>query len=700
MIALVFVAFTHAYSLAEGVTPVQKVIQLLEEMTAKGVAEKSAEKKTFVAYSEFCKGETNVKATAIKKAGQQIEMLIADIQMAQSDSRVAAEKIAELNEELAAVNAEKDEHDFEGEKARRAYLKEHADYKGSVDSLDMAIQQLQIGDIPQLLQGAKHGAKANAKRDAKREALLQVQRAAKMPLHAKRVLASFLALHDSQFPDEVGYSDHEIANPLAVSAPEANAYDFSSGGIVDMMKELLIKFKDELAEIEKREIDRKGAHDVQAQDLVGQIEAATEERDRQLATKSTRDTTAGEKKGLLADTKKAKADDEKYLATLNSECQMAAEDFENRQQLRTEELEAIAKATDILKSGSVTGMADKHLPALAQVGFPLLRAQNANAHASVKAVSRFLTGKAAKTGSKLLSLVAQKVASMEKAMGGADPFTKVKKMIQDMIAQLMDQASEEADHNSWCTSELGSNKKTRDSKTDGVNQLTSQKDLLTAEIAKLDEEISSLTSAIAEINKAVAEATVNRQEEKATNEQTIADAKEARAAVAHATAVLKEFYRKAAVATALTQYEAEPKKNPFQKAYKGMGGESGGIVGMLEVIESDFARLQMDTETAEETSDTEFRRFSDASDTDKAGKTQQMKDSTKLRQLKKIALTETVNSLKAMQEELDTALAYYDKLKPSCVDSGLKYEDRVARREAEIKGLQESLQVLEGQDLP
>merc|ERR1719321_2460054 len=257
------------------------------------------------------------------------------------------------------------------------------------------------------------------------------------------------------------------------------------------MKELLSKFKDELAEIEKEEIDRKGKHDIVVQDLINQIEAATSSRDRELPTKSDRDRTAAEKKGMLADTRKTKADDEKYLATLNAECEMAAEDFENRQKLRTEELEAIAKATEILKSGSVTGMADKHLPALAQIAFPLLRADTVNSHASVKAVSKFLTGKAAKTGSKLLSLVAQKVASMAKAMGGADPFTKVKKMIQDMIAQLMDQANEEADHNAWCTTELGSNKKTRDSKTDGVDQLTSQKDILTAEIAKLDEEIST-----------------------------------------------------------------------------------------------------------------------------------------------------------------------------------------------------------------
>ena len=52
--------------------------------------------------------------------------------------------------------------------------------------------------------------------------------------------------------------------------------------------------------------------------------------------------------------------------------------------------------------------------------------------------------------------------------------------------------------------------------------------------------------------------------------------------MAQALTVLKEFYAKAAEATALVQTKAEPEI--FDKAYKGMGGESGGVVGMLEVI--------------------------------------------------------------------------------------------------------------------
>merc|ERR1719261_46886 len=107
--------------------------------------------------------------------------------------------------------------------------------------------------------------------------------------------------------------------------------------------------------MEQEELKRKAAHNQVILDLDHQIGVATESRNTQAAIKSERDEYAAEKKGLLADTKKAKADDEEYLATLTSECEMAADDFKNRQQLRDEELGAIAKAAEILQSGSVSG---------------------------------------------------------------------------------------------------------------------------------------------------------------------------------------------------------------------------------------------------------------------------------------------------------------------------------------------------------
>jgi len=63
------------------------------------------------------------------------------------------------------------------------------------------------------------------------------------------------------------------------------------------------------------------------------------------------------------------------------------------------------------------------------------------------------------------------------------------------------------------------------------------------------------------------------------------------------------------------------------------------------------------------------------------------------------ALNQAKNDLEGTQEELDAALAYYDKLKPSCIDTGLSYADRVARRKEEIQSLQEALRILYGEEL-
>merc|ERR1719272_2463183 len=71
------------------------------------------------------------------------------------------------------------------------------------------------------------------------------------------------------------------------------------------------------------------------------------------------------------------------------------------------------------------------------------------------------------------------------------------------------------------------------------------------------------------------------------NAATIQEATEAQTAVSQALTVLREFYAKAAKATALVQQPAMP-----DTPYQGMGGSAGGVVGMLEVIESDFARVQ------------------------------------------------------------------------------------------------------------
>merc|ERR1719487_103645 len=257
-------------------------------------------------------------------------------------------------------------------------------------------------------------------------------------------------------------------------------------------------------------------------------------------------------------------------------------------------------------------------------------------------------------------------------------------MIKDLIVRLMEEANEEAEHKGWCDTELSTNEQTRKEKTAAVETLHAEIDELSASIAKLTQEITDLTAEIAEIDKAVAEATAIRAEEKATNEQTIKDAVEAQTAVAQAL-------------TALLQGKQKPEV--FDEPYTGMQSESGGVVGMLEVIQSDFARLETDTKAAEAEAQKAFDEFSSESAVNRAANAKDVEHKTTKKTNQEAALTAKKADLEGTQKELDAALAYYDKLKPSCVDAGVSYEDRVARRKEEIESLQEALRILNGMDI-
>merc|ERR1711870_61030 len=95
----------------------------------------------------------------------------------------------------------------------------------------------------------------------------------------------------------------------------------------------------------------------------------------------------------------------------------------------------------------------------------------------------------------------------------------------------------------------------------------------------------------------------------------------------------------------------------------------------------------------------EYDSFMTDSKVDKAAKTKDVEHTEAKKQDEEQALTTTKADLEGTQKELDAALAYFDKLKPSCVDAGVSYEDRVTRRKEEIQSLQEALRILNGEDI-
>merc|ERR1719465_52763 len=495
---------------------------MMQEMVAKGKQEKHDEMVAFSAFSQFCKDTMDEKQAAIKKAKASIEQLSADIMKAQADQTQLADEIAALGTEMDAWEKDQANLTAERETEKADFDALEADYDESIDALRRAIAVLkkEEGKTPQSLMQLK-----------------KVAELTRVPIATKRTLLAFLNSDAKQ-------------DPLSVSAPQAHAYEFQSGGVVEMLEKLLDKFRAELDGYQKEELNSKFNYETLVQELVGNIDEATASSELKTKVKAERAQDEAAAKGDLAVEEKDKAADEKYLEELITECDSKSKDYESRQMLRMEELEAIGKAIEIIQSPEVMGTGEKHLPQFIQLkatrSMSLLRA-NQDAPIRQQLIS-FLSSRAKETKSKLLLMIATKAAS-----GG--PFDKVRKMIKDLIVKLMEEATEESEHKGWCDTELGTNKQTRGDKADQVATLTAQAEELEAKIAKLSEEMAALSDDIAAIDKAVAEATDLRMKEKAKNAVTIDEAKVAQAAVAKALTILQEFYAKAADATALVQQD-------------------------------------------------------------------------------------------------------------------------------------------------
>jgi len=595
----------------------------------------------------------------IADANEDIDQLKADIQKYASDAELLAKEIAVHDEDIAVWNGDKNAATNVRTIEKTDYDATHKDYSESIAALEAAIAVIQ---------------KTAAD---KAQAFIQVAASFKdknlIPQEAKRAINAFL--------------EQDSEEGLAVSAPEANAYEFASQGIINMLTKLLDKFVAERTTLEKEESDSVHAFEMLMQDLNNQIDEATAARTEKSSTKAKKLQAKADAEGSLQDTTTTRDDDAKYLEDMSATCETKAADFVSRQTLRQEELDAVQMAMDIIKGGAVSGASEKHLPQLIQTkAVALAQLRNDGRSPSQARVADFLRVQARQLDSRLLSALAVRVE--------ADPFKKVKKMIKDLITKLLEEANEEATHKGWCDVELGTNEQTRKEKTESVVTLHAEIDELQASISMITEQLTELSQAVAELDAAVAKATGIREAEKAKNTDTISDAKAAQSAVNQALTVLKEFYAKAGQATAMVQQEPPPSPD---KPYKGQGAEGGGVVAMLEVILSDFARLEAETSAAESTGQKEYDEFMTDSEVDKAQKTSDIEHQTSLKQDQSKSMTEKQADLEGTQKELDAALDYYEKLKPSCVDTGVSYEDRVKRREEEIQSLKEALMILQSE---
>jgi len=654
--------------LAGSVTPVQKAVQMLEGMLVKAKAAKHEENVQFAGFSEFCKNTQASKAVDIKEAESQMDLLNADIEKANSEVKRLKKEIGGHESDRTGWTNDKADSTAVRDTERGTYLETHRDYQESIEALSQAMMMLK---------------QQNYDRSAK-SLLQKVSAFGKTPEEARNTIQAFV---QDQEPDG--------------SLPTATAYKFQSGSIITMLEKLKAEFKAELTELEKTEVARRQTFDMLQQDLADQTKDAENAIQEKTMTQAKNKQASIEKSGDLKEVTGVKDADSKYLSDLTQLCDQKTTEFEARTKLRDGEIEALDKAVEILSSDDVSGSADKHLPGLLQVGsnsFAQLRAATMNPNQ--RRVVEFLRTESLRLDSHALSALAMTVA--------ADPFFKIKQLIQELIDRLITEAGNEATHKGWCDKELGTNKHTRETKSAEVDTLTSTIDGLDSDIKSLAKDITKKTGEVTKLEAAVAEFTKKRTKEKAENAAAVKDAEEGQKAIANAIKVLQDFYSKAAKATSLAQVsitsEKQQPKVPeiFDEAYKGDQNAKGGVVGMLEVIQSDFARLEADTKSGEQAAQNEYDEFMSDSAQAKASLDVDLKHCTTEKLAKEGELTMAKENLDTAQKTLDMALKAYNELKEPCQAEGTRQSagDRKARREDEIESLKKALELLSADNLP
>jgi len=666
-------------AIGTNVSPVEKVIELLEDLKSEVVAEGTSEATTYDAFACFCKTTTEEKSTSVTGGQDNIESLSADIA---AKTATREEKIDEVQtrkkkqEELAMTLKETQ---VRLAKERAEYEVTNADLSKAISSLDNAIAAMDKSKPSSFL-----AVNADVKKSLE---LAQVLNLVKTP--KARMVAAFLQTKVD--PDD----------------PE---YKYHSQEIVDVMNDLNKDFNSESKQVNEEWSKTESAENALILDLDGQMSANSDSIVTLKRDVSTLASEIAEAREDLVGAEVLMKDDQLYLKDLTQRCEQRAGAYDQRSAMRADEIKALTQALTLLtdrvkgadESANERAFIQEKSPVVAIAGSKSLsflqtargevknllgRATEQTVSVEVRKDNALATLRA--EGKRLSSTTLLSLAL--KVQG--DPFVKVKQLIQSLIERLLAESTGEATKKGFCDTELSKAEKNRNHRWADVQRLSAELASLESKQDSLEEELSELSENLADLTVTLKDATSLRGESKEENLATLKDAKEGLSAISEALLVLKVFYKQAAKAEVLLQASPVDENDPGAEsgAYKGSQQKSNAIFGLLEVIKSDFERTIKNTSAQEQKEAAEFVQFDRTSKADIGGKETKTELDEQDLATTKTTIREKTKDMRTNMDLLDKALHEINDLKPMCIDSGMTFEERVQKREEEIAALKTAL---------
>merc|ERR1719160_549359 len=612
----------------------------------------------------WCETNDKEKTKAIADAEALIEDLTTEIEEKTAASARLNAEITNLEKEIAKNRAALDKATAIRQKELAEFNAEEKDMLQSISALKSAITVLSKHHGGALLQGAQMQVATTLQHElTKHAALLR----GVLTRSQKKKINSFVEAPEDYFDAEPTFKQ---------------SYAPQSGEIFGILKQMKETFESNLSQSQKDELASQKAYEDLKAAKEGEIAAGQEQVDTKTQELATTDEKLAMSKQDLEDTKAGLTEDEQFLMMLKETCQGADHEYEERQKTRAMEIEAVSKALSFLTSDEARELFSKTFnPAL-------LQKKSTKTSQRVAEASKLLSGIAKKHNNPRLMTLAMNVK--------LDAFTKVKKAIDDMIAQLLKEKQDEIKLKDFCRESFYQNEMATERKVREKEDLKKLIADLEMTIDELTKAIDTLKAEIAEMQQQMKVAGEDREKANKEFQLTVADQRATVQLLTKALEVLKSFYDKKAKAVALAQSKkAGPPPPPGFKEYK-KNAAAGGVMGMIQSIIDDAKALEAEATRAEEESQKAYEDFVTETQASIEEKSKDVVNKSEEKAKAEEDKTQAETDKENVMLELDALSNEAADLHKTCDFVMKNFDIRQSARDEEIEGLKKAKAILSG----
>jgi hypothetical protein len=689
-----------ALQVADGPSPIQKVVALLKDMKAQ--TEKEAEQ-DLLAYNKYmcwCETVKSEKTAAIKEAETTIANLEAFVEE-------AAAKEGQLKTEIATLadDIESDKDSLAAavalrEKESAEFTAEEADLKETLDLLGQAIGVL--AEATTLVQKGK-GARVKA-------ALLQVRRLVQRHpafqgvmqkdlfdlMGSTQFLPARTALQQDEESDLPWIKTEEqkgmMANPNALKGAAAGATSYSSrsGSILGILKEMGDKSAKSLAAAQKADMEAMISFQNLKAAKTGEIAAGTKQKDQKSVELADLLDKAAKAKQDIETTKEALGADQQMLLEASKSCTSEEEEYAGRVKVRSDEIQALGETLNILTGDEARDLFTKTISLLQVASMSVQdKASLATANTATTLAMQHIMAVARKHQNWALATLAVHVR--------LDAFTKVKEAMDKMTAELKAQQKEEAQKKDFCDKKIDETEDLIKVGEDTKEDLAGKHKDAVSSIEVLKAEIATLQTQVSEGQVSLKKAGEDRKDANMLYQTSMSDQRATIQILKMALERLKEFYTPKSASLSQQEPVGPPPPKPSSTGYEKSGG-AGGVLQLISKIISDAEATEAELKMTEEQSQQEYAAFVDATgksiEADRASisekekqvaETESEKSYTEEAQLANDAEVQKLGELlKATHLDCDFVIKFYDV--------------RQKARAEEIDAIAEAKAILSGAD--